>query len=311
MSLRVKVDGSIDITNASCEMGQGMKNVAVQIAAERLEIDPSVFSFDNRDSDTAAFSMDTAGSRTTVIVGNAAIAAADNLIGKMKSFVAGKLGCDAGEMVYEKGRAFKKAEPDKGMSFAAFGAATNYGGVPVMGLGGYLPEPAPPRDPKTGATLPSKVMAYGSSVIDVEVDGETGVVRIVNLFNCYDMGTVINPLQAEAQVDGGNVQGIGMTLFEDISPFYPDSLDLQAADYTDYIVPTFMDVPERSETTFFENYDPNGPFGAKGCGEMVVDTQAPAIANAIFDAVGIELTSLPATPDKILRLLKEKRNAVK
>lgn len=306
VTLRVKVDGTVDITNASCEMGQGVKNVAVQIAAERLGVDPARFSFDNNNSDTAAFSMDTAGTRSTVIMGNAAIAAADDLIGKMREFVAGNLGCPVEEIVYEKGRAFKRDEPEKGMDLAQFGAASTYGGVPIMGLGGFRPEPGPPRDPDTGATIPSKILAYGSSVVDIEVDDETGVVRVVNMYNCYDMGTVINPLQADAQVDGGNVQGIGMALLEDLSPSFPENLDLYTADYTDYIVPTFMDAPAHSATSYFENPDPIGPFGAKGCGEMVVDTQSPAIVNAIYDAVGVEVESLPATPEKILRLLEAK-----
>jgi CO/xanthine dehydrogenase Mo-binding subunit len=150
-------------------------------------------------------------------------------------------------------------------------------------------------------------MTYGSTVIDVEVDDETGVVRVVNLYNCYDMGTVVNPLQAEAQVDGGNVMGIGMALFEDLTPNYPKSLDPYACNYTDYIIPTFMDMPQHSEISFYENYDPTGPCGAKGCGEMVMDTQSPAIVNAIYDAVGVVVESLPATPDKVLRLIKEKQ----
>ena len=174
-----------------------------------------------------------------------------------------------------------------------------------MGCGGFLPPPAPPRDPETGATVPSRSMAYGSSIVDVEVDDETGEVDIINIYNCYDIGTVINPLSAEGQVDGGNAHGIGMALYEDLSPYYPESIETYAANYTDYIIPTFKDIPKHSEIEFFENYDPYGPFGAKGCGEMVTNTQSPAIINAIYNAVGVSLSSLPATPEKILRLLEE------
>lgn len=308
VSLRIKPDGTIDVSNASCEMGQGLKNVVVQITAERLEIEPGQINFDNTNSDTAAFSMDTAGTRSTVIVGNAILAAADDLIGKLKAFVGEKLGVPAAEMSYEKGRTFITTQPEKGMTLAEIGAASNYGGVFLMGTGGYLPEPAPPRDPETGATLPSKIMAYGSCVADVEVDDETGVVRVINLYNCYDMGTVINPLQAEAQADGGNIQGIGMALFEDLAPRFPERMEPYADSFTDYVIPTFMDMPQHSATSFYENYDPNGPYGAKGCGEMVVDTQSPAIVNAIYDAVGVVVDSLPATPEKVLRLIKEKKS---
>ena len=307
VSLRIKPDGTIDVSNASCEMGQGVKNVAIQFAAEGLGIDVSLLNFDNSNSDTAAFSMDTAGSRSTVVVGNATLAAAKDFIEKFKAFAGNSFGVSAEEMSYSEGTAFVTSDPSKSMNLPQLGAATNYSGTFLIGTGGYLPEPAPPRDPKTGATLPSKLMTYGSTVIDVEVDDETGVVRVVNLYNCYDMGTVVNPLQAEAQVDGGNVMGIGMALFEDLAPSYPKSMEPYACNYTDYIIPTFMDMPQHSEISFYENYDPNGPCGAKGCGEMVMDTQSPAIVNAIYDAVGVVVESLPATPDKVLRLIKEKQ----
>lgn len=241
------------------------------------------------------------------MVGNAIISAAKDLISKLKAFTAEKLGVTPEEMSYEAGRAFVTADPEKGMTIPEIAAASIYGGVLLMGTGGYLPEPAPPRDPETGATLPSKIMAYGSCVADVEVDDETGMVRVVNLYNCYDMGTVINPTQAIAQVEGGNIWGIGMALYEDLAPAFPKNLDLYAGSYTEYIIPTCMDMPDHMETTFYENYDPNGPFGAKGCGEMVVDTQSPAIINAIHDAVGVWVDSLPATPDKVLRLIKDKK----
>ncbi len=306
LSLRIKTDGAVDVSNATCEMGQGIKNVAVQIVAERLEIDVSKLNFDNASSDTAAFSMDTAGSRSTVIVGNAAIVAADDLIAKMKAFAAPKLSVTASELGYGEGRVFVKAAPEKGMSLADIGAATTYGGVFILGLGGFLPEPGPPRNPETGETIPSKILAYGSTVADIEVDDETGVVKVINLYNCYDVGTVINPLQAEAQVAGGDVQGIGMCLFEDLAPRFPAEIDTYTADLTDYIVPTFMDIPQHTEIKFFENPDPIGPYGAKGMGEMVAGTQSPAIVNAIYDAVGVVVESLPVTPEKILRLLEAK-----
>ncbi len=226
VSLRMKPDGTIDVSNASCEMGQGIKNVAVQIAAECLGISPDRINFDNSNSDTAAFSMDTAGTRSTVVVGNAIIAAADDLIGKLKAFTAEKLGVSPEEMSYEAGRAFVTADPEKGMTIPEIAGASIFGGVLLMSTGGYLPEPAPPRDPETSATLPSKILAYGSCAADVEVDDETGMVRVVSICNCYDMGTVINPAQAIAQVEGGNIMGLGMALFEDLAPGFPQNLDI-------------------------------------------------------------------------------------
>ncbi|HWQ77328.1 MAG TPA: molybdopterin cofactor-binding domain-containing protein [Anaerovoracaceae bacterium] len=306
VSLRIKADGTIDMTNASCEMGQGFKTVAIQMAAEALGVSEEIFAIDNSNTDTCAFSIDTAGSRTTYIMGLAAISAANDLIEKVKVFGAGMLGCGADEVDYESGTVFKKADKSAAVALKDIGGASTYGGVPIIGAGGFVPPPSPPRDPETGAFSPSRSMAWGSTVVDVEVDDETGEVAVVNLYNCYDIGTVINPLMAEGQVDGGNIQGIGMGLFEDLTPYFPNSIETYASNFTDYIIPTFMDMPKHSETKFYENYDPYGPFGAKGCGEMVTNTQPPAIANAISNALGIELDSLPVTPEKILRALEAK-----
>ncbi|GHS95897.1 aldehyde oxidase [Synergistales bacterium] len=309
VSLRIKTDGTIDMTNASCEMGQGFKSVAIQMAAEALDVPPSIFTIDNTNTDTAAFSMDTAGSRSTYIVGLAAISAAEDLIKKIKEFAAASLGAAPAELKYEAGKVFKASDPSAAMTLAQIGAASTYSGTSIMGGGGFLPPPGPPRDPETGATVPTRSLAWGSTVIDVEVDDETGVVEIVNLYDCYDIGTVINPLMAEGQVDGGDIQGISMGLFEDLSPYFPKTLDVYASNFTDYIIPTFMDMPRHSEIKFVQSHDPFGPFGAKGCGEMVTNTQPPAIVNAIYDAVGVLVESLPATPEKVLRLIEEKKKA--
>ena len=308
VSLRLKTDGTVDMTNATTEMGQGFKTVAVQMAAEALGIDASKVLIDNSNTDTCAFSMDTAGSRSTYIVGLAAIDAAKDLIRNIKGFVAGMWGCKAEELSYEDGVVFLPGDEEKKMDLAGVSGAATYGGVLITGNGGFLPPPAPPRDPETGFTVPSRSMAWGSTIVDVEVDDETGEVTIVNLYDCYDIGTVINPLQAEGQVQGGDIQGIGMALFEDLTPGYPDKdkADMFAYNFTDYIIPTFKDMPKHSEIKFFQNYDPYGPFGAKGMGEMVTNTQPPAIANAIYNACGVWIDTLPITPEKILRALEEK-----
>jgi len=277
------------------------------MAAEALGVSELIFTLDNSNTDTAAFSIDTAGSRTTYVVGLAAISAAENLIKNMKAFASGSLGCDVSELEYEAGKVFKASDPSAAMTLQQIGAASTYSGTFVIGVGGFLPPPSPPRDPENGAMVPSRSMAWGSTIVDVEVDDETGVVEVVNLYNCYDIGTVINPLMAEGQVDGGDVQGIGMGLFEDLSPYFPKNIDVYASNYTDYIIPTFMDIPKHSEIEFIQSHDPYGPYGAKGCGEMVTNTQAPAIVNAIYDAVGVVVDSLPATPEKILRLLETKK----
>lgn len=309
--IRIKTDGTLDVSNATCEMGQGFKNVAVQIAAEVMQVDAATVNFDNTDSDTAMFSMDTAGTRSTVIAGNAILAAGKDLIEKIIQFAAKTFGVAAEELTYKDGMVFVAADPETCMNLAQIGASSTFGGVLLMGTGGYRPTTAGPREPETGFQHGSDVMGYGSEVVDVEVDDETGIVKVKNTYICYDMGTVINPTQAAAQALGGDVYGIGMALFEDLTPAFPRIIEPYQDDFTDYMLPTFSDAPEHTEVRFYENYDPTGPFGAKGCGEMVVDTQSPAIVNAIYDAVGVWVDSLPATPDKVLKLIREKQTAAK
>lgn len=308
-TVRMKPDGTIDVSNATAEHGQGFKNVAVQMAAEVLGVDGDIIKLDNYNSDTAAFSMDTAGSRSTVIAGGAVMNAAKDLVEKVKAFAADQLGVTAEEMDYADGRAFVKADPEKGMTLAEVSGAATYGGTMLMGLGGWWPGSAAPRDPETGAQHGSDLMSYGSQIVDVEVDDETGVVKVKDMYVCYDMGTVVNPMQAEGQAIGGDVMGIGMALFEDLAPSYPVSMQPYTTDFTDYIIPTFNDTPDIDAVTFYENPDPVGPFGAKGCGEMVNNTQPPAIINAIYDAVGVWIDEIPATPEKVLKAIREKQDA--
>ncbi len=306
VSLRIKVDGTVNMTNSTTEMGQGFKTVAIQMAAEALGIDCANVTISNDNTDTCAFSMDTAGSRSTYIVGLAAIDAANDLIKNIKVFAGEMWGVDPASLAYADGVVCNPANEEQKMNLAEISAAATYGGKYLSGSGGFLPPPAPPREPGTGFTIPSRSLAWGSTVVDVSVDDETGEVTIDALYDCYDIGTVINPLQAEGQVQGGDVQGIGMALYEDLIPGYPDTIAYQAKNYADFIIPTIKDIPKKSEIKFFENYDPYGPFGAKGMGEMVTNTQPPAIVNAIYDAVGVWIESLPATPEKILRALEAK-----
>lgn len=308
-TVRMKPDGTIDVSNATCDLGQGFKNVAVQIAAEVLGVDADIIKLDNSNSDTSAFSMDTAGSRSTVISGNAVKAAAEDLVAQIKEFAAEQFGVAADEMDFKDGCVFVAADPEKCMSLADVSGAATYGGTLLMGKGGFFPGSSLPRDPETGAQHGSDLMSYGSQIVDVEVDDETGVVTVKNMYVCYDMGTVINPMQAEGQAIGGDVMGIGMALFEDLAPCWPETMRPYTVDFTDYIIPTFNDTPDVDAVSFFENPDPIGPFGAKGCGEMVNNTQPPAIVNAIYDAVGVWVDQIPASPERVLRLIREKQAA--
>jgi CO/xanthine dehydrogenase Mo-binding subunit len=145
--------------------------------------------------------------------------------------------------------------------------------------------------------------SFGVQVAEVKVDRETGKVDILKVLSVHDSGTIINPMLAEGQVEGGVGQGVGYALFEEITR---KNGKVMNDNFANYRMPTIGDVPPIS-TTFIEVPDPYGPFGAKGLGEITQVPTAPAIANAIYDAVGVRVKELPITPEKVLQALKEKR----
>jgi len=159
-------------------------------------------------------------------------------------------------------------------------------------------------DPETGQGAPTPCYTYGAAIAEVEVDQETGKVQVLDLTACYDCGCAINPLAVEGQIEGGLVQGLGFTLMENMYPRYPLAIP-SAVSLKDYVVPTSMDVPRRMRSLIHESHFAMGPFGAKGVGEVPLNTVAPAVVNAIYDAVGVRIKDLPVNPEVLLRALRE------
>ena len=175
-------------------------------------------------------------------------------------------------------------------------------GATIQGDGTFTPTGAQPPDKETGQS--QKVSAfwmYATHVADVEVDTETGEIKVLTLVAAHDAGKIINPEGAEGQVEGGAVQGLGATLYEEM--LVNDGVVTNPT-FADYKIPTTMDVPV-IVPVFVETSHDEGPYGAKGLGEPVLAPTSPAIANAIFNATGVRITSLPITPEKVLRALKE------
>ena len=168
-------------------------------------------------------------------------------------------------------------------------------GFVFVAEGTYDP-PTKPMD-ENGQGDPYATYGFGAQVAEVEVDTRLGTVRIVNLFAAHDVGRAINPLLVEGQVEGGIAQGIGMALMEEYIPGRTEN-------FHDYLIPTFGDVPN-IETIIVEESDPHGPYGAKGLGEHVMIPTAPAILNAIDHASGARIRDLPATPDRVLSVLRK------
>ena len=163
-------------------------------------------------------------------------------------------------------------------------------------------KPKSPIDPDTGACDPDSTEAHVTTVANVEVDTETGEVKVLKLSSAYEVGRQVNPKMVEGQIVGGAVMGTGIALMESCFPSYP-ALEPHPASFNDYVMMTAADVPQ-IESVVLEYPSVDGPYGVKGVGEMTANSPLPAIVNAIYDAVGVWITELPVTPERLLRALE-------
>jgi CO/xanthine dehydrogenase Mo-binding subunit len=168
----------------------------------------------------------------------------------------------------------------------------------ISGRGIFL-QPRSYPEPETGKMTPATCYAHACTVAEVEVDTETGEVTVLALKSAYEVGRALNPRMVEQQIIGGAWMGLSHALYETTEPYYPDRSH-GPTDFNQYLMPGPGDLP-RFENVIIERPAKDGPFGAKGVGEMTANSPIPAIANAIFDAVGVRVDSLPITPEKVLR----------
>ena len=156
---------------------------------------------------------------------------------------------------------------------------------------------------------PHSAISYAACVADVEVDDETGEVTVERLIQVYDVGRAINPMLVEGQIEGGAMMGLGLGLLEEAYPYYP-APDHRGGEFGAYLAPALEDLPDL-DNVIIENPSEDGPFGAKAIGEMANNAQPPAIAAAIHDAVGVWVTEMPATPERVLRALEARQEPVR
>ncbi len=306
--ISLEMDGTFDLLMGTVDIGQGCKTSFRQVAAEELDVPVESIVYVNTDTDVAPMCLGAFASRAMFIGGNAAIAACKDLKEKIKAFSASMLGVEAEEVEMADGKVFVKAEPEKTLSLAEVGGASNFGGNFLLGSGAYMPEGGPEgeiTDPETGAMPHLAAIAYTTCIVEVEVDTDTGMVRVIKETHAYELGRAINPLMCKEQINGGAAMGLGIALTEDAHPYWP-STEHAADGFESYVIATAADVPTESEFAILENPHPNGPFGAKGFCESSTNVPIPAIIAAIHDAVGVWITQFPATPEVVLRALEEK-----
>ena len=173
--------------------------------------------------------------------------------------------------------------------------------------GAIYMKPRSDIDPETGKMDPDSTEAHACTVAEVEVDTETGEVSVLSLKSAYEIGRQVNPALVEGQIRGGSVMGMAHALYESIQPYYP-KIDHMPTGFSEYVLPGLMELPE-VESVVLEYPSADGPFGVKGLGEMTANSPIPAIANAITNAIGVRITEIPITPEKILCALEEQEGA--
>lgn len=292
--------GSFVITLSSVDLGQGIKTVAAQIAAETLGVPYENVMVDTADTDTGPHCMGTFASRGTHRIGNAVIMAAKEAREVMLSVAATELEVDAADLVTDgKGRIHVNGAPDKNIDIVPLALAAHFKhGKTISGRGIYLKPKSEPV-PETGEMDPDSCQAHACTVAEVEVDDETGEVTVLKMTNAYEVGRAMNPALAHQQITGGAWMGISHALYETTEPYYPNRAH-GPLDFSQYLMPGPADMAEM-ESIIIERPASNGPYGAKGIGEMTANAPIPAIANAIYNACGVRINSMPITPEKVLR----------
>ena len=304
-TVKVNTDGTATLLTGTVETGQGALTVLGQIAAEALGIATDDVHVVSADTDTTPMDTGAIASRTTYVTGNAIIKAAEQ----------------AREILFEAAAPMLNVKPEQleardrkiqvlgfPQQYKTIGEVAHHSeiviGRPAIGSGSYNP-PTVEMDPETGQGKPFSTYVYATQIADVEVDDETGEVEVLRIVAAHDCGTPINPMLVEGQIQGGISMGVGFALQEEI--LFKDGKQVNP-NLTNYIMPTSLDMPEL-EVEMVDNYDPTGPFGAKGAGEPTAVPTAAAIMNAIYDAVGVRITSLPATSEKVLNAILEQKAA--
>jgi CO/xanthine dehydrogenase Mo-binding subunit len=286
--VNVAADGSCTVYSSTVDMGQGSDTAIAQIVAEALNIAAESIRIVHPDTDVTPYDMATLGSRSTYHTGNAVKLAAEDARAKLEA-MASELGLPPGSNISIAEMFRKKYGMQAGN---------------VIGIGSYIPTYTSP-DANGQSPNVTPFWMVGGAGAEVEVDTETGHLRVTRLINVADVGRPINPRIVETQLSGAAIMQLGFTLFEKMEF---DSGQVTNASLADYKIPGMLDLPGEIGNETVDSEQRTGPFGAKGVGESGTFGVSPAIANAIDDAVGVRLTSLPISAEILYRALRTARN---
>lgn len=296
----LRKDGKVAIYVGATEVGQGAKTALSQIAAEALGLTVNDIIFINEDTSLTPDSGTAAASRQTYNTGNAIKKASEKLREELINIAVEKLSLNSSAGIGVKNqKIYVRSFPNKSITFSEIAESINDG---LLRVEDSFTAQTTEMDAETGQGAPYWPYTFAACGVTVEVDTETGVVEVIDSVFAEDVGRAINPSSVEGQMDGGFAMGVGYALLEDINV---SKGKMKHNRFTNYLIPTALDMPD-VENVIVEDPESTAPYGAKGIGEPVLIPVAPAILNAIYDAVGVRMTEIPVTPDKVLKALKEK-----
>lgn len=282
-TVKLADDGTFNLIIGAADMGTGCDTILAQMVAECMDCSVDDVAVFGADTDASPYDSGSYASSTTYITGKAVEMACAKLKTQLCGIAAGMLGCSTEEVVFENGRV-KQINTEKSVSLAEISVKDQVNNdIAAVATASHSSPVSPPP--------------YMVGMVEIELDKDTGEVKILDYVAVVDCGITINPALARIQTEGGIVQGIGHTLFENIT-YDGNGCPIESS-FLQYKVPTRLDMGHL-RVEFENSYEPTGPFGAKSIGEIVINTPAPAIAHAIYRATGVWHRELPITPEKIL-----------
>ena len=299
----IKMDdyGKVDLFTGATDIGQGSETVIAQVAAEELGLFVDDVNVIDYDTDVCPWDVGVHASRTTFVACNSALGAARKIKAQILEMASRTLATDPNDLVMARRMVRSKSNPDLAIKIEKLLRDAHFSLGGRMLMAEYFYDPPNENLNKEFKGNLSMAYSYGAHGVEVEVDTATGKVRILDYVAAHDVGRAINPMLLEGQVQGGALMGVGYALTERL---ILDKGEVMNPNFRDYKVLTAADAV-RVRPVIVETEDSEGPFGAKGIGEPGCVPSAPALANAIYDAVGVRIRELPITPEKILRALKE------
>ncbi len=300
-------DGSANVLVSGVDYGQGTYTTFAQIAADELRIPlEKVHVPWDCDTDYTPYDWQTVASRLTVMGGNAIIAAAKECLDQIRATAGTVLHAPPGMIECGNGKVWVQGKPERTLDYSqivlgyTFPDGSSIGG-PVIGKGRYIATGLTNLDPQTGQGLPALNWTYGAHAVDLEVDTDTGHIRVHKVVSAFDPGRVLNAQQCKAQVVGGVVQGLGSALVEKL--VFQGGRMLNNS-FVDFKLPTAKDIPAEMVQLFVETPHPQGPYGARGLAEHPMVSVPSAVGNAVANATGVEFFELPLDPERVFLTLK-------